>query len=59
MPSRPTTEGFDGPNQAKKKRKLQTPAGREQDYDDIGSDSSSVAFDSGVMNDANAPIAGV
>lgn len=28
-------EGFDGLNAPRKKRKLQTPAGREQDYDDI------------------------
>jgi hypothetical protein len=48
-------QGFEGPNAPKKKRKDQTPAGREQDYDDIRSDSSSIAFDSGMMNDANAP----
>ena len=55
----PGDEGFEGPNAGKKKRKLQSPAGREQDYDDIRSDSSSIAFDSGVMNDANSPIDGV
>jgi hypothetical protein len=49
-------EEFEGPNQAKKKRRNHTPGGREQDYDDIHSDSSSVAFDSGVMNDMDAPI---
>jgi hypothetical protein len=32
------------------------PAGREQDYDDVHSDSSSIAFDSGVQNDFNAPL---
>ena len=47
---------FDGPNQPKKKRHNQAPAGREQDYDDIQSDSSSIAFDAGVSNDANAPL---
>ena len=47
---------FEGPNQPKKKRRNQAPAGRDQDYDDIHSDSSSVAFDSGVSNDANAPL---
>jgi hypothetical protein len=55
--AKPTEDqGFEGPNAPKKKRRDQTPAGREQDYDDIRSDSSSVAFDSGTMNDANAPI---
>jgi hypothetical protein len=49
-------EGFEGANAGKKKRKLQTPAAREQDYDDIRPDGSSIAFDVGVMNDANSPI---
>jgi len=49
-------EGFEGPNAGKKKRKLQTPAAREEDYDDISRYSSSIAFDAQTMNDANAPI---
>jgi hypothetical protein len=49
-------QGFEGPNAPKKKRQAQTPKGREQDYGDIRSDSSSIAFDSGVTNDANGPI---
>ena len=48
---------FEGPNQPKKKRKLQTPAGQlAMDHDDIASDSSSIAFDHGMMNEMNAPI---
>ena len=47
---------FDGPNAPKKKRRNQTPAGRTMDHDDIRADSSSPAFDSGVSNDANAPL---
>ena len=50
-------QGFEGPNAPKKKRKdPDADQGCEQDYDDIRSDSSSIAFDSGTMNDANAPI---
>ena len=53
----PDDQGFEGPNAPKKKRKLQTPAGQlAMDHDDIASDSSSIAFESGVMNDMNAPI---
>ena len=56
-PSRAEDQGFEGPNAPKKKRKDPTPTkGLEQDYDDIRSDSSSIAFDSGTMNDANAPL---
>ena len=47
---------FDGPNAPKRKRRNQTPAGRTMDHDDIRADSSSIAFDSGVSNDANAPL---
>jgi hypothetical protein len=47
---------FEGPTQPKKKRRNQTPAGREQDYDEIHPDSSSIAFDSGVINDVDAPL---
>ena len=47
---------FEGPNAPKKKRRDQTPAGRESDYDDIASDSSSISFDAGVKNDMNAPL---
>lgn len=45
-----------GPNATRKKRKLQSRAGREQDYDDIRSDSSSIAFDPGKADDNTAPI---
>ena len=48
--------GFEGPNAPRKKRKLQVPAGREQDYGDITPDSSAIAFESGMMNDVSAPI---
>jgi hypothetical protein len=53
----PDDQGFEGPYQPKKKRRDQSAAGREQDYDDIARDSSNVAFDSGVSNDERAPIA--
>ena len=43
-------------NAARKKRKLQGAAGREQDYDDIQSDSSSIAFDNCGVGDCGAPI---
>jgi hypothetical protein len=33
-----------------------TPAGREQDHDEIASDSSSIAFDAGIKKDMNAPL---
>jgi hypothetical protein len=44
-----------GTNQPKNKRRNQTPAGRESDYDDIASDGSLIAFDAVVQNDFNAP----
>jgi len=47
---------FEGPNAPKKKRRNQTPAGREQDYDEIASDSSSIAFDADMKNEMNAPL---
>ena len=47
---------FEGPNQPTKKPRDQTPAGGERDYDDIASGSSSIAFNSGVQNDRNAPL---
>jgi hypothetical protein len=42
---------FDRPNAPKKKRCNQTRAGRESDYDDIASDSSSITFDAGAQID--------
>ena len=47
---------FQGPSAPKKKRRNQTPAGREQDYDAIASDSFPTAFDAGVRNGMNAPL---
>jgi hypothetical protein len=47
---------FDGPNVGKKNREPLTSPGREQDYEDIRSDSSSIAFGARVINDANAPL---
>ena len=44
-------EGFEGPNAGKKKRKPQTPAGRETDYDDIKPDSCTITYDCGMIED--------
>ena len=52
----PDDEDDTSPNAPKKKRKLHSAAGREQDYDDIASDSSSIAFDAGTGGDSGAPI---
>ena len=57
VPGDDSTDGVDSsPNAAKKKRKLQSPAGREQEYGDIQSDSSSIAFDNSGVGDQTAPI---
>ena len=50
------SDQFDGPNAPRKKRRAQSPTGMETDYEDISSDSSSIAFDSGVSNDDAAPL---
>ena len=48
-------DGFDGPNQPNKKRKPQTPGGRETDYDDIRTDSGT-PDPVQVMNNMVAPL---
>ena len=52
----PTDDVDSSPNAAKKKRKLQGSAGREQEYGDIQPDSSSIAFDNSGVGDTGAPI---
>ena len=52
----PTDEVDNSPNAGKKKRTLQSAAGREQEYGDIQPDSSSIAFDNSGVGDQGAPI---